>query len=215
MPDRAQRYQKSLISTERLLQFARQLGLRLGRTNPKRTLNLYIRLGLLPQRLRTHEGRLNWGFPTYAKALLVRICRLKERGLSLAEIRGIVEKQVEESHKVFKRPDRTLSGLEDAFSDPVYDYNYDFAHREVKYALYCLRKGQVEEAEQILRDLGAALEPPAEGERHVIVVRHRELPADFLSEESPKRVRPKRGQKAGHKGGKHHKRVVTYVLRSN
>src|SRR5712692_3632576 len=105
------RYQKSLISTEGLLQFARQHGLRLGRTNPRRTLNLYIRQGLLPPRIRTHEGRLNWGFPAYAKALLVRICRLKERGLSLAQIKGIVEKQVEESHELFQRPDRTLSGL--------------------------------------------------------------------------------------------------------
>lgn len=212
--NRVKRYQKSLISTERLLQFARQRGLRLGRTNPRRTLNLYIRLGLLPPRIRTYEGRLNWGFPTYAKALLVRICRLREQGRSLAQIKGIVEKEVEESYEVFKRPDRTLGGLEDAFSDPIYDYNHDFAHREVKYALYCLRKGQVEEAEQILRDLSAVLEPPAKGERHVIVVRHRELPADFLSKESPKSVRPKRGE-AVHKGGKHHKKVVTYVVRSH
>jgi DNA-binding transcriptional MerR regulator len=199
----AKRYQKSLISTQRLLEFARQLGLRLGKTNPRRTIDHYIRQGLFPPRVRTHEAKLDWGFPTYAKALLVRICRLKERGLSLAQIKEIVEKQIEESHEHFKQQDQTLSGLDEAFSDPVYDYNYAFAQREVNYALHLLKKGRVKGAEQVLSDLSAVLEPPAEGERHLIVVGSRDATVAVPSKESSDRARSTSRHRSGRKRRKH------------
>jgi DNA-binding transcriptional MerR regulator len=200
----AKRYQKSLISTQRLLEFARQLGLRLGRTNPRRTIDLYIRQGLLPPRVRTHEGRLDWGFPTYAKALLVRICRLKERGLSLAQIKEIVKKQIEESHQRFKQQDQTLSGLDEAFSDPVYDYNYAFAQRELRAALNYLKKGKAKEAEQVLSDLSAVLEPPAEGERHLIVVGSRDATVVAPSKASLEKARSTPRRRSGRQRRRYH-----------
>ena len=171
-------YWKSLVSTEDLLAFARQRKLQLGRSNPRRTLNLYIRKGLLPPRVRTFQGRLNWGFPPYVKALLVLICRLKEEGQSLAEIKKIVEMEVEKSHEIFKQPDRTLSGLEDAFSDPVYDYNYHFCHRQVKFALACLKEGKVRDGARTLKDLAGVLEPPADGKRVLVIYGTRPLPEE-------------------------------------
>ena len=205
MQSTASRYWKSLVSTEDLLAFARQRSLHLGRTNPKRTLNLYIRKGLLPPRVRTYQGRLNWGFPPYVKALLVLICRLKEKGRSLAEIKKIVEKEVEKSHEAFKQPDRTLSGLEDAFSDPVYDYNYHFCHREAKYALACLKEGKVREAEQTLKDLIAVLEPPTEGKRVLVVYGPRPLPAGVVAMAKASEVKRKGRKKATPQGRKQNK----------
>ena len=188
--DTMKRYWKSLVSTEDLLAFARERSLHLGRSNPKRTLNLYIRMGLMPPRVRTYGRRLNWGFPPYVKALLVLICRLKEQGQSLAEIKKIVETEVEKSHEMFKRPSGTLGGLEDAFSDPVYDYNYHFCHRQVKFALACLKEGRGREAARTLKDLVGVLEPPADGKRVLVIDSTRPLPTG----PAPKKIKlgPKR-----------------------
>ncbi len=163
------RYIKSLVSTDDLVNFAERLGLRLGKTNPRRTINYYIRQGLLPPRLRTHDGKLNWGFPTYAKALLVRISKLKRLGLSLVEIKKKLEQEITRGHEEYKRPQYGLAGMEDAFSDPVYDYNYTHMQEEVKEALKCLQSGRVREAEEILRNLNTILEPPPANERHIVI----------------------------------------------
>jgi DNA-binding transcriptional MerR regulator len=164
------RYIKSLISTEQLVRFAKEQHLDLGRGNLRRTINFYISKGLLPRRIRTHEGKLNWGFPTYAKALLVRISGLKKEGLALADIRNHIEDEVKKGYEQFKKPDYSLSGVEDEFSDPVYDYNYTFIQSEIREALKHLRSGNNQELETILSNLHAILTPPAEGERHLIIV---------------------------------------------
>lgn len=78
---------KNLISTKDLLAFAKRHAVPLGRTNPYRTLNLYVQRGLLPRKCRYSDGRIRWGFPLSAKTLLLRIRDFKQKGLRLDTIR--------------------------------------------------------------------------------------------------------------------------------
>jgi DNA-binding transcriptional MerR regulator len=92
------------LTTSKLIEFARRHNVPLGRLSPSRTITYYIRLGLLPPRLRKSDGRFRWAFAPQSKALLLRIRDLKRNGLTLIQIRDVLARG---SRSVSRVPTRT------------------------------------------------------------------------------------------------------------
>src|SRR5262245_10024107 len=97
-----------LIPTKDLLAFAKHHSVPLGRTNPYRTLNLYVQRGLLPRKRRYSDGRIHWGFPFSAKTLLLRIRDFKQEGLRLDAIREKLDELKDQEVERAKHAPQTL-----------------------------------------------------------------------------------------------------------
>lgn len=171
---------ESLVTTEQLVEFGRRHGVPLGRRNPKRTLNYYIRFGLLPPRHRTSDGRFRWGFPPHAKARLLRIRDLKREGLTLEQIRHALAEDVKGERAAQRRQasEPRLTGLpglrrrslaqpvqagvrkQDAsgharrsFNPAEWDYTSRYHALQARAALEAIDRGDTEAGRRILREM--------------------------------------------------------------
>ncbi len=160
---------KTLISTQELLEFARRHHVPLGRQNPTRTLNYYIRLGLLPPRHRTSDGRFHWGFPLHARHMLLRVRDLKRQQRTLAQIKDLLQREFRASHETqLAQRETGLAGL--PFDDPVWDYSVVHYEIQAKDALDALEHGDLETARRILQDMVDLAEGARQGKRFLLII---------------------------------------------
>ncbi len=156
--------QNLFVTTQELIDFARRHNAPLGRKNPRRTLNYYIRLGLLPPRDRTSDGRFRWGFPAQAKTVLLRIRDLKRRGLTLRQIREALEQDLREIAQALKRraaqprlregfPPTPEPQAEASYEHADWDYTDHYHEMQAVAALEALDRGDMDTVREVLREM--------------------------------------------------------------
>ena len=159
----------SLIPTKDLLAFAKRHAVPLGRSNPYRTLNLYVQRGLLPRKRRYSDGRIRWGFPLSAKTLLLRIRDLKQEGLRLDAIREKLRDLMNLEVERAKHAPPTLSGPEDRDALPP-DTNLSYFHQKAQEARDLLRAGLSRNVDRILEEVADLAAPHESGDQPRILV---------------------------------------------
>ena len=156
-----------LIPTKEILAFAERHAVPLGRSNPYRTLNLYVQRGLLPRKRRYSDGRIRWGFPPSTKTLLLRIRDLKHEGLRLDEIRERLRDLMNQEVERAKHAPPTLGGLEDRDALPP-DTNLSYFHQKAQEAREFLRTGLGRNVDRILEEFVDLAAPHESGGKHRI-----------------------------------------------
>src|SRR5437867_1528177 len=158
-----------LIPTKDLLAFAKHHAVPLGRTNPYRTLNLYVQRGLLPRKCRYSDGRIRWGFPRSAKTLLLRIRDFKQDGLRLDAIREKLDELKDQEIEQAKHAPPTLGAPEEGDALPP-DTNLSYFHAKAQEARDLLRAGLNQNVDRILEEVVDLAAPDETGDEPRIIV---------------------------------------------